>query len=121
MLWQLPLLMLTQMLIHGLHTDMDMVLDIMDTVTTLDMEDIEDITDLMDMEDTGEEKRGMLMLWQLQLLMLTQMLIHGLHTDMDMVLDIMDMVTTLDMEDIEDITDLMDMDIWEGRRGMLML
>merc|ERR1711970_809446 len=105
-----------QMLIHGIHTDM--VLDIMEMVTALDMEDIEDITDLMDM-DTWEGRRGMLMLWQPPLLMLMQMLIHGIHTDM--VLDIMDMVTALDMEDIEDITDLMDMDTWEGRRGMLML
>merc|ERR1711910_173981 len=57
--------------------------------------------------DTGEEKRGMLMLWQLPLLMQMQMLIPGIHME-DMVLDIMDMVTTLDMEDIEDITDVMD-------------
>merc|ERR1712002_823297 len=58
------------------------------------------------------------------MLMQMQMLIHGIHME-DMVLDIMDMVTTLDMdmEDIEDITDLMDMDMdtGEGRRGMLML
>jgi len=42
-----------------------------------------------------------------------QMLIPGIHME-DMVLDIMDMVTTLDMEDIEDITDLMDMDTHTG-------
>merc|ERR1712215_122708 len=109
MLWQLPLLMRTQMLILGTHTVM--VLDIMDMGIDMDMVDI---IDLMDM-DTGEERRGMLMLWQLPLLMRTQMLILGTHTDM--VLDIMDMGIDMDMVDI---IDLMDMDTGEERKEMLM-
>merc|ERR1719495_1885121 len=88
-----------------------MVLDIMDRGIDMDMVDI---IDLMDM-DTGEERRGMLMLWQLPLLMRTQMLILGTH--MDMVLDIMDMAIDMDMVDI---IDLMDMDTGEERKEMLM-
>merc|ERR1719290_782680 len=88
-----------------------MVLDIMDMGIDMDMVDI---IDLMDM-DTGEERRGMLMLRQLPLLMLTQMLILGTHTDM--VLDIMDMGIDMDMVDI---IDLMDMDTGEERKEMLM-
>merc|ERR1739844_306005 len=84
-----------------------MVLDIMDMGIDMDMVDI---IDLMDM-DTGEERRGMLMLWQLPLLMLTQMLILGTHTVM--VLDIMDMGIDMDMVDI---IDLMDMDTGEERK-----
>merc|ERR1711970_1483789 len=76
MLRQLLLLMRTQMLILGTHTDT--VLDIMDMGIDMDMVDI---IDLMDM-DTGEERRGMLMLQQLPLLMRTQMLILGTHTVM---------------------------------------
>merc|ERR1719315_1011107 len=109
MLWQLPLLMRTQMLILGTHTVM--VLDIMDMGIDMDMVDI---IDLMDM-DTGEERRGMLMLRQLQLLMRTQMLILGTHTDT--VLDIMDMGIDMDMVDI---IDLINMDTGEERKEMLM-
>merc|ERR1719315_815044 len=91
-----------------------MVLDIMDMGIDMDMVDI---IDLMDM-DTGEERRGMLMLRQLQLLMRTQMLILGTHTDT--VLDIMDMGIDMDMGDIMDMpdttTDLMDMDTHTGDR-----
>merc|ERR1739844_564552 len=76
-----------------------MVLDIMDMGIDMDMVDI---IDLMDM-DTGEERRGMLMLWQLPLLMMTQMLILGTHTVM--VLDIMDMGIDMDMVDIIDLMD----------------
>merc|ERR1712215_552906 len=86
-----------------------MVLDIMDMGMDMDMVDI---IDLMDM-DTGEERRGMLMLRQLQLLMRTQMLILGTH--MDTVLDIMDMGIDMDMVDI---IDLMDMDTGEERKEM---
>merc|ERR1719228_956031 len=85
-----------------------MVLDIMDMGIDMDMVDI---IDLMDM-DTGEERRGMLMLQQLPLLMRTQMLILGTHTDM--VLDIMDMGDIMDM--LDTTTDLMDMDTHTGDR-----
>merc|ERR1719153_763639 len=88
-----------------------MALDIMDMGIDMDMVDT---IDLMDM-DTGEERRGKLMLWQLPLLMRTQMLILGTHTDT--VLDIMDMGIDMDMVDI---IDLMDMDTGEERKEMLM-
>merc|ERR1712236_143276 len=85
-----------------------MVLDIMDMGIDMDMVDI---IDLMDM-DTGEERRGMLMLQQLPLLLRTQMLILGTHTVM--VLDIIDM--GIDMDMLDTTTDLMDMDTHTGDR-----
>merc|ERR1719228_450682 len=52
-----------------------MVLDIMDMAIDMDMVDI---IDLMDM-DTGEERKEMLMQYQLPPQMLMQMLILGIH------------------------------------------